>query len=150
MEVQWSQTHAINPFYHHWEGKQMELTSASYLEVMVQPLSHQDPPSDEIWYFSLYSLEVWGWGERERESGKNDLLFYHSSGLQNLARSKLLVLTSKKLALKFSTLLIWISAPGPLSSQHLTSTWRLKWRRPGNKAMVYQLFTQWHFVYVIL
>ena len=40
----------INYFYHHREGKQMELTlaSKSYLEVMMQPMSHQDPPSDEI------------------------------------------------------------------------------------------------------
>ena len=43
----------------------MEFQPASYLEVMVQPMSHQDPPSDEIWYFSLYSLEVWGWEENE-------------------------------------------------------------------------------------
>ena len=65
---------------------------------------------------------TWEGGEEGGGNWQNNALdhsfehvLYRSIGVQTLAWSKLLVLTGKKLAFKFSTTHIWISAPPPLS-----------------------------------
>ena len=78
-----------------------------------------------------HEVDVGGGGDQlaELHTGSSVQALYHVFGLQTLAWSKLLVLTGKKLAFKFSTYIFECRPLPPCPPRiHLASTW---WMFPG-------------------